>query len=109
MSLEFDFFKIEQLEKQRSESGRRYLEFLRVPAMSSGVYVLPAGGQDPQKPHNEDELYYVVRGHARVRVGAEDRDVGPGSVIFVGAKVPHQFHDITEELAVLVFFAPAES
>lgn len=109
MSLESDFFDIEQLAKQRGEEGKRYLEFLRVPAMSAGLYVLPAGGQDPQKPHNEDELYYVLRGRARVRVGAEDRNVGPGSVIFVSAKVPHQFHDITEELAVLVFFAPAES
>lgn len=109
MNLESDFFQVEQLEKQRSDDGKRYLEFIRVPAMSAGLYVLPGGGQDPQKPHNEDELYYVVRGRARVRVGSEDRDVGPGSIIFVGAKVQHQFHEIAEELAVLVFFAPAES
>ena len=32
-----------------------------------------------------------------------------GSVIFVQAGVEHRFHDITEELLVLVFFAPAES
>ena len=67
MNLESDFFQVEQLEKQRSDDGKRYLEFIRVPAMSAGLYVLPGGGQDPQKPHNEDELYYVVRGRARVR------------------------------------------
>jgi quercetin dioxygenase-like cupin family protein len=39
----------------------------------------------------------------------EDREVSVGSVIFVAAEVEHRFHDITEELAVLVFFAPAES
>ncbi len=30
--------------------------------MSAGIYVLPSGGTDPQNPHKEDELYYVVRG-----------------------------------------------
>ncbi len=85
------------------------MEFLRVPAMSAGVYTLAAGATDPQKPHKEDEMYYVVRGRARMRVGAEDRAVSPGSVIFVAAEVPHRFYDIAEELMVLVFFAPAET
>lgn len=103
------FFEISQVEQQRARSGKLYGEFLRVPAMSAGVYVLPAGGADPQSPHKEDEMYYVVRGKARMRAGAEDQPVGPGSVIFVAAGVEHRFYDISEELVVLVFFAPAES
>lgn len=104
-----NFFEITQLEKQRGQAGKLYLEFLRVPAMSAGVYVLPAGSTDPQEPHKEDEMYYVVRGRARMRVGSEDHAITAGSVIFVAANVDHRFHDIAEELAVLVFFAPAES
>jgi mannose-6-phosphate isomerase-like protein (cupin superfamily) len=103
------FFQTFELLQQRTQQGKLYLEFLRVPAMSAGVYVLPAGGADPQKPHKEDELYYVVRGRARMRVGSEDQTVGEGSVIFVAANVEHRFYDIAEELVVLVFFAPAES
>lgn len=103
------FFHIAETEKQREQTGKRYLEFLRIPALSAGVYVLPAGGTDPQSPHKEDELYYVVRGRARMRAGAEDQEVTTGSVIFVAAEVDHRFHSITEELVVLVFFAPAES
>jgi mannose-6-phosphate isomerase-like protein (cupin superfamily) len=103
------FFKIADAEKRREQSGKRYLELLRVPPMSAGVYVLPAGGTDPQSPHQEDELYYVVRGRARMRAGAEDQSVGEGSIIFVAAGVEHRFFDITEELVVLVFFAPAET
>jgi mannose-6-phosphate isomerase-like protein (cupin superfamily) len=34
-------------------------------------------------------------------------DVGPGSALFVPANEPHRFHDIAEDLAVLVFFGPA--
>lgn len=104
-----DFFQIDELEQQRAQAGKSYLEFLRVPAMSAGVYTLPAGGADPQKPHSEDEMYYVVRGRSRMRVGALDRAISPGSVIFVAAEAEHRFYDITEELLVMVFFAPAET
>ena len=104
-----EFFEIAQLDEERSRAGKSYLEFLRVAAMSAGVYTLPAGGVDPQRPHREDEMYYVVRGRARMRVGAEDRMIRAGSVIFVAKEVKHRFYDIEEELVVLVFFAPAES
>jgi mannose-6-phosphate isomerase-like protein (cupin superfamily) len=73
-----------------------------------GLYVLPAGGTDPQRPHGEDEVYLVVRGRGHIRVADEDRAVEPGAVVFVPARVEHRFHDITEELVLAVFFAPAE-
>jgi len=100
--------RLPEIEKARSGKGT-YHEFLRVPAMSAGLYVLPFGGTDPQRPHHEDEMYFVVRGRARFMAGGEDHEVSRGSVIFVAADVEHRFYDISEELAVLVFFAPAES
>lgn len=103
------FYRISEVEEERRQSGKRYLEFLRIPVMSAGLYVLPPGGSDPQKPHKEDEMYYVVRGRAHMQVGAEDEAVVAGSVIFVEAGVEHRFHDIEENLEVLVFFAPAKS
>jgi quercetin dioxygenase-like cupin family protein len=103
------FARLAEIEEQHAESGKAYREFLRVPAMSAGLYVLPVGGTDHQKPHREDEIYYVVRGRARFKAGPEDREVSAGSVIFVAAEVGHRFYDIEEELAVLVFFAPAET
>lgn len=106
---ETGFFLMSELEKKRAQAQKKYLEFLRVAAMSAGVYVLAAGSADAQSPHKEDEMYYVLRGRARMRAGSEDQPVGEGSVIFVGAGVEHRFYDISEELIVLVFFAPAES
>jgi quercetin dioxygenase-like cupin family protein len=103
------FFKIGEVDQKRAQSSKLYREFLRVPAMSAGLYVLPAGATDPQRPHHEDEMYYVIRGRARFRAGEENAEVSAGSVIFVAAEVEHHFYDIVEELAVLVFFAPAES
>jgi mannose-6-phosphate isomerase-like protein (cupin superfamily) len=104
-----EFFSIADAEKRREQSGKRYLEFLHIPALSAGVYVLPAGGTDTQSPHKEDEMYYVVRGRARMRAGSKDQAVSEGSIIFVAAGVEHRFYEITEELMVLAFFAPAES
>jgi mannose-6-phosphate isomerase-like protein (cupin superfamily) len=94
---------------RQAASGRPYLEFIRVSDLSVGVYVLPAGGTDGQRPHREDEVYYVLDGEARISVGDEVRDVGPGSVVYVAAGVAHHFHGIVTELRLLVFFAPAES
>jgi mannose-6-phosphate isomerase-like protein (cupin superfamily) len=102
-------FDMAQLLREHRQRGRPYLEFLRVPALSTGIYVLPAGGVDPQQPHNEDEVYYVVSGRASARVGAVDRPLAAGTVLFVPAHVEHRFHSITEDLTLLVFFAPAES
>ncbi|HEX2330172.1 MAG TPA: cupin domain-containing protein [Candidatus Angelobacter sp.] len=102
------FMEISALVKERERRGKSYLEFLRLPAMSAGVYCLAAGAQDLQKPHHEDEMYYVVSGRAQMRVGDEHRQVGPGSVVFVEAEVEHRFYDIEEDLVILVFFAPAE-
>jgi mannose-6-phosphate isomerase-like protein (cupin superfamily) len=104
-----DFFDITELQERCAQVGKPYFEFLRVPALSAGVYALPAEGKDSQSPHKEDELYYVVRGRALMRVDSEEHEVSEGSVIFVAAGVHHYFHEITEELVLLVFFAPAES
>ncbi len=101
--------RLAEIEEQRTRSGKPYHEFLRVRSMSAGVYVLPAGAIDQQKPHHEDEIYYVIRGRARFKVAAEDHEVSAGSVIFVPAEVEHRFYDIARELAVLVIFAPAET
>ena len=91
-----------------ADDGAAWQEFLRVPALSAGVYRLPARGEDHQEPHSEDEIYYVVSGRATIRVGDEDRALGPGAVVFVAAGEEHRFHSIEEELTLLVVFAPAE-
>ncbi|WP_427152864.1 cupin domain-containing protein [Streptomyces sp. TRM70308] len=109
MPNEPDHAEFARLVEEGEASGRRYLEFLRRPAMSAGLYALAAGDEDPQQPHAEDELYVVVEGRATVHVGGDTRPVGPGSVVYVPAEMPHRFSDITEDLRVVVVFAPPES
>jgi mannose-6-phosphate isomerase-like protein (cupin superfamily) len=102
-------FELARLLADHQSAGRLYHEFLRVPALSVGIYKLPAGATDPQQPHTEDEIYYVIDGDATVWVAGEERSVGPGAVIYVAAGVEHRFHTITADLTLLVFFAPAEA
>lgn len=101
-------FELDQLISQRESSNKLYLELLKVPDLSVGLYQLPVGGTDPQSPHTEDEVYYVVSGVAKIKVADEDRTVQAGSVAYVAKNVEHRFHSIEEELTVIVFFAPAE-
>ena len=83
-----------------------YVEQLRTAEMSFGTYLIPVGGVDEQTPHAEEEIYVVARGKARIVTPSGSAEVGPGSVIFVPAREEHRFVEITEELALLVFFAP---
>jgi mannose-6-phosphate isomerase-like protein (cupin superfamily) len=101
-------FELAQLISQRESSNKLYFEFLKVPDLSMGLYILPAGGTDPQSPHTEAEVYYVVSGRAKILVADESRDVQAGSIVYVEKNIAHRFHSIEEDLVVLVFFAPAE-
>jgi quercetin dioxygenase-like cupin family protein len=101
-------FRIDDLSHRLRQQNTPYLEFLRIPALSAGLYQLPAGGVDRQLPHTEDEVYYVLGGRATLQVGNEEQEVETGSLVFVAASVEHRFHTISQDLSVLVFFAPAE-
>ena len=102
-------FELDQLLQDHASAENLYLEFLRQPSLSMGVYTLEAGAVDPQSPHGEDEVYVILNGRGQIRVAAEDRPVQKGSIVFVGKQVEHRFHSITEDLKILVFFAPAEN
>jgi mannose-6-phosphate isomerase-like protein (cupin superfamily) len=103
-----DAHELADVAARRAATGRPYLEFISVPDLSVGLYVLAPGEPDLQQPHTEDEVYYVVSGRGRITVGDEVRAVEPGSTVFVATGVPHRFHDITEELTLFVAFGPAE-
>ncbi len=102
-------FSLQRLLAERQQAGREWLEFLRVESLSMGVYHLKSGATDMQSPHRQDEVYYVASGKAVLAVDGKDYPVEPGSVVFVKANAKHRFHDISEDLTTLVFFAPAET
>ena len=102
-----DAHEVGDLDPQpRDAEGHGYVDFLAAEKLSVGLAVWPRGAVDHQQPHREDEVYYVISGRGAIRVADEDRQVKAGSLVFVAAGVEHRFHDIEEELRVLVFWAP---
>ena len=108
---DFRRFALEGLQAQRTTSAKAWLQFFAVPSMRCGLYVLPKGGVDAQTPHEEDEIYHVLAGRALFRVKASDGEIDqavePGDVLFVKRHVEHRFHDIAEDLQLLVVFSSA--
>jgi mannose-6-phosphate isomerase-like protein (cupin superfamily) len=102
-------FDLKELKKKVAGSEPRILEFLRGENLSCAIYRLPAGSKDMQAPHLEDEIYVVLDGRARLRVDEEERDVGAGMVLFVGATTDHSFFDIEEDLTLLAIFGPSDA
>ena len=82
-----------------------YLEILNVPSLSCGLYKLAAGSKDMQAPHDEDEVYFVLEGKARMRLKDEEREVRPGMLLYVGATMEHSFFEIEEDMLLLVMFS----
>ena len=105
--LRWEVFDLAELEGTRQ--GQHYREFLNVPSMTAGLFVLGRDADDGQSAHDRDELYHVISGKATLRIAGADHPVGPGSVVFVRQGVEHRFHSIADELHVLVLFAGRKS
>lgn len=98
-------FDLAEVRDKLKGEAVEYLEFLNVPALNCGIYFLAAGSTDMQAPHDEDEVYLVLSGRARMHLGEENRAVGPGSLLYVSATTEHSFFEIEEDMILLVFFS----
>jgi len=101
-----DAFDMAEIVEGHKKNGELFNEFIRAERVSVGLYVLGVDATDPQAPHTEDEIYYIVSGAGTIEVAGESRPVSAGSVIYVDAHIEHRFHSITEDLSVIVVFAP---
>ncbi len=102
---DWQVFNLADLLEKKEGMSQPYLEFLRVPALSCGLYTLEAGATDMQAPHDEDEVYFVVNGRGRLRLDGVEHEVQRGSVLYVRATSSHSFFEIEEDMTLLVFFA----
>lgn len=101
----WQLFDIESITARLSGKGPEYKEFLRAPSLACGIYHLPKGARDMQSPHDDDEVYIVVAGRARMTVSGEEREVKRGSILYVRATEQHSFFEIEEDMTLLVIFA----
>jgi mannose-6-phosphate isomerase-like protein (cupin superfamily) len=97
-------FDLAELIAKSEQRGSPYLEFLRVPQLSCGLYRLGTNARDTQSAHDEDEVYFVIKGRARVVIGGQETAIRPGSILYVPADTDHEFIEIEEDLSLLVLF-----
>jgi len=97
-------FDLAELVEKSEGRDAPYLEFLRVPALSCGIYQLSVGAEDRQATHDEDEVYFVLKGRAQIVQGGNKSPIARGSILYIPADSEHQFVEIEEDLSLLVFF-----
>ena len=98
------FFHADSIISQAYQENKRWESFFKGENVLTGMYLLTAGEQDKQRPHDTDEVYYVLKGKALFEAGGRETSVSQGSILFVKANVAHRFKDIEEDLQLLVFF-----
>jgi mannose-6-phosphate isomerase-like protein (cupin superfamily) len=80
---------------------------LAVPVFAHGTLeaeLYTPRGNDPQTPHERDEVYVVAHGSGVFFNGTGRRPVGLGTFIFVPAGRVHRFEEFSDDFAVWVFF-----
>ena len=97
-------YQLPELLKRVEPGSVRFHEFLRTPSLSCSIYHIPGGSKEMESAHEEDELYFVLSGRARLRVEDEDHAVEQGTLMYVRAACDHTFFDVEDDLTVLAFF-----
>ena len=99
-------FAVGEVEKRLLAEGGGYEVVHAAPGIEVGVYVLVAPAPDDQKPHEDDEIYVVLRGNGAIVVDRERVPLEQGQAIFVEALAEHRFVDY-ESMSLIVVFTPA--
>ena len=93
---------LSHFQERLGEDGKRF--FVGMAHGSMTVELYKPIGRDPQAPHTQDELYFVVTGRGTFFKDGERRPFGPGDVIFVEAGLEHRFEDFSEDFETWVVF-----
>ena len=106
MKIEFD---INEYIKNIAKGDSYYHTFINRDNLASGVLRLEPDEKDTQTPHENDEIYYVVRGDGFLSISGKDYTVSEAKAYFVGKNIEHKFHGNKKELVVLYFFGGPDS
>lgn len=75
--------------------------------LMSGVTTLEPGQKTNVASHEAEEIYFILEGHAQVRLGDEERVIGPETVMVIASKVTHQIAAVSERVRFLWAQSPA--
>jgi mannose-6-phosphate isomerase-like protein (cupin superfamily) len=88
-----------------ADAASRFAQVFTHGTLRLGLYT--PRGSDPQQPHDQDEVYIILRGNGWFVNGDARHEFGPGDALFVPAGVDHRFEDFSDDLSVwVVFYGP---
>ncbi len=82
--------------------GERFVQALAHGSMSVELY--SPVDTDPQTPHSQDELYFVISGSGEFVLEDVRMSFAPGTALFVPAGKSHRFENFTPDFATWVVF-----
>jgi quercetin dioxygenase-like cupin family protein len=105
---------IEQIPGERFPSGRHTRVFvgadslLQAERFVSGFVVVDPGGTVPLHSHDQEEVYYILKGTGEMTVGEEVEIFASVAAIYIPAQRAHALKNIgDDELHLLFVYAPA--
>lgn len=98
-------FEVGATEERLLAQGGGYEVVHAAPGVEVGVYVLVTPAPDEQTPHEDDEVYLVLRGQGVLVVEGKRVALAEGQAVFVEALAEHRFVEY-ERLSLLVVFTP---
>jgi mannose-6-phosphate isomerase-like protein (cupin superfamily) len=85
-----------------SPNGERFVQAMTHGTMSVELY--SPLGRDPQQPHAQDELYFVIEGRSEFVRGSDRIHCEAGDVLFVPAGMVHRFEHFSADFKTWVVF-----
>lgn len=83
-------------------AGQRFATVFQHGSLLVEIYA--PRGNDPQKPHTRDEIYFVATGTGDYVCGDSRQRFGPTDLLFAAAGIEHRFENFSEDLTVWVIF-----
>lgn len=87
---------------ERWPQGERFVRALSHGSMTAEVYA--PKGEDPQQPHEQDELYVIISGSGTLTIAGERFPCAHGDMLFVPARTEHRFVDFSSDFVTLAIF-----
>jgi quercetin dioxygenase-like cupin family protein len=105
--------KIDEVERMTFPAGRttRVLtgqNLLETKNFTAGYVVIQPKGRIPLHAHSNEEIYILLKGTGKMRVGSEEEIVEAVSGVFIEPNAEHHLQNIGDDEMVMVFvYSPA--
>src|ERR687885_1913768 len=97
-------FELRDLLSRLDSEGGYFIDFLKAKGMEVGILRLGFDGQDNQRPHPVDEIYYVIEGSGSIEIDGKDYAIKQGTSIFVPARAMHRFHVTNRDKDLILLY-----